>query len=326
MGCSERKETGRRASRLSSKRRAALIIHHPLSTINRRAFTLVELLVVISLIAILMAILVPVVGRARRMAKATVCQSTVRQWGQILGVYTTENKGWLGRESFAATTAMSLFRGSMPQTDVVPNVHPVSLSADTSEIRCCPAAEEVLFDSNDPHRVERHTGLGELVDKFVELEFKSPRHPFGTWKILYPSPGFCGSYGFNGKLLSGSVEYSSKRPYGKGVRVIDVLGRAEVPALFDCSRPYISHVDANSTPPPSDTLGVSDSQIRDVCLNRHYGFVNTLFTDWSVRRVGLKELWTLRWDWVFDRRGPWTRAGGVQPEDWPRWMRNLKDY
>ncbi|MEN6575224.1 MAG: hypothetical protein ABFD90_02685 [Phycisphaerales bacterium] len=62
------------------------------------------------------------------------------------------------------------------------------------------------------------------------------------------------------------------------------------------------------------------------CINRHNGYVNGLFLDWSVRPVGLKELWTLKWSADFDRAGKWTRAGGVQPEDWPEWMRNLKDY
>jgi hypothetical protein len=42
--------------------------------------------------------------------------------------------------------------------------------------------------------------------------------------------------------------------------------------------------------------------------------------------VGVKELWTLRWTKEFDRAGPWTKAGGVQPENWPQWMRGFKEY
>ncbi len=61
-------------------------------------------------------------------------------------------------------------------------------------------------------------------------------------------------------------------------------------------------------------------------MNRHNGYVGGLFLDWSVRKVGLKELWTLKWHDQFDRAGKWTRAGGVQPEDWPKWMRGFKDY
>ena len=38
------------------------------------------------------------------------------------------------------------------------------------------------------------------------------------------------------------------------------------------------------------------------------------------------ELWTLKWHRNFDTTGPWTKAGGVQPADWPEWMRRFKDY
>ena len=62
------------------------------------------------------------------------------------------------------------------------------------------------------------------------------------------------------------------------------------------------------------------------CIDRHKGRVNGLFLDGSVREVGLKELWTLPWYPNFDTAGPRTIAGGVQPEDWPQWMRGFKDY
>jgi hypothetical protein len=28
----------------------------------------------------------------------------------------------------------------------------------------------------------------------------------------------------------------------------------------------------------------------------------------------------------FDTANEWTKAGGVQPDDWPEWMRGFKDY
>jgi hypothetical protein len=51
-----------------------------------------------------------------------------------------------------------------------------------------------------------------------------------------------------------------------------------------------------------------------------------LFVDGSVRKVGLKELWTLRWHQAFSTDGPWTRVGGVQAENWPDWIRAFRDY
>jgi hypothetical protein len=62
------------------------------------------------------------------------------------------------------------------------------------------------------------------------------------------------------------------------------------------------------------------------CINRHGGFVGCVFADASARKVGLKELWTLKWHKTFDTAGPWTLAGGVTASDWPDWIVRFKDY
>ena len=59
----------------------------------RRAFTLVELLVVIGIIAVLVGVLLPVLGRARARAQTVACQSNLRQIAQATLNYTAENKG-----------------------------------------------------------------------------------------------------------------------------------------------------------------------------------------------------------------------------------------
>ncbi|MHC4702599.1 MAG: hypothetical protein ACYTFQ_18710 [Planctomycetota bacterium] len=61
-------------------------------------------------------------------------------------------------------------------------------------------------------------------------------------------------------------------------------------------------------------------------LTRHQTGTNVLFLDWSVRAVGLKELWTLKWHRKYPVNGPWTKGGGCQPSNWPEWMRHFKDY
>ena len=58
------------------------------------AFTLVELLAVISVIAILLAVLMPALGAARQQGKAIVCGSNIRQLVLANIGYATENDGY----------------------------------------------------------------------------------------------------------------------------------------------------------------------------------------------------------------------------------------
>ena len=56
-----------------------------------RAFTLVELLVVLAIIALLAALLLPVIGRAKESARAAACLSNLHQIGVALQIYVSEN-------------------------------------------------------------------------------------------------------------------------------------------------------------------------------------------------------------------------------------------
>ena len=68
---------------------------------KKEGFTLVELLVVISIIALLMAILAPSLQRARKQAKAVVCMSNMHQWSLAWSMYAQENDGcYFGYDMF----------------------------------------------------------------------------------------------------------------------------------------------------------------------------------------------------------------------------------
>src|SRR5438093_6662572 len=62
---------------------------------KQRAFTLVELLVVIGIIAVLIAVLLPALAKARKQAARTSCASNLRQIGVAVAAYAVENKGYL---------------------------------------------------------------------------------------------------------------------------------------------------------------------------------------------------------------------------------------
>lgn len=82
-----------------------------------RAFTLVELLIVVAIIGLLMAILLPVFLHAREQGRRTTCVSNLRQIGAALTAYTQDYEGffppmhsassatWTGTNDWAALLA-----------------------------------------------------------------------------------------------------------------------------------------------------------------------------------------------------------------------------
>jgi len=283
----------------------------------KRGFTLIELLVVIASIALLMAIVLPSLQRVRRQAKAVVCQSKLKQWATTLALYVDDNQGRIPC-ACGGLSALWLLRGEIVSRDD-PSGRGVSLHhSDTRGIAFCPMATK-------PGGTEPFDYVGWFDWRMGPNILGTYGSTFTAWEITSPPPSFRCSYGYNVWLFQGfqTLEGVDTRPFlMAGMPDLNIFSlrhnRAAIPVLLDCDRPDDSRFRRGIVSPPAAERGF--------CINRHDGFVNGLFLDWSVRKVGLKELWTLKWHREYNTAGPWTKAGGVKPEDWPKWMKHFKDY
>ena len=294
----------------------------------RKAFTLIELLVVIAIIALLMSILAPMLQRARRHARAVACQGNLRQWGILYAAYTTENDGRLPgwrdeppteddrrRPSDSGLALWGWWFGWLWWGPAERPDSPWYTAA--KDIMLCPMASKTAHPTPVPDEAFPWGGT------FLAWGVPAPSE--------YPWWHSCGSYGVNGWVSWWNwYGYTSYRRFAWSSP--DVKNAASVPVLLDSALPWggwDSALSAQWLPPPDfDAVPTwtHSGPFSPFCINRHDGYVNGLFLDWSVRKVGLKELWTLKWHKEYDTRGLWTKAGNVKPEDWPQWMRRFKDY
>ncbi|HNY78765.1 MAG: type II secretion system protein [Sedimentisphaerales bacterium] len=267
---------------------------------KRRAFTLIELLVVIAIIALLMAILMPALARVKDQARTIGCRANLRQWCLFFQMYTEQHDG-----KFQAGV------GSGHTYHWMNALRP--LYKNDYKIRCCPTAMKPIIDEN---------GLSAPVWNVYSAWGR-------FWGEGYAPEGDWGSYGINGWVESPPADvatvyegFETKNNW----RTPGVKGAAYVPLFMDALRFNVFPLPQDSPPPIADAAWEGTQHIRRVCIDRHDGGTNMAFLDWSVRKVGLKELWVLKWHKTYDTRGPWTIAGGVTPDEWPTWMKRYTDF
>jgi prepilin-type N-terminal cleavage/methylation domain-containing protein len=157
-----------------------------------------------------------------------------------------------------------------------------------------------------------------LCPKATKTMEEGGRQPFAACRI----GDITGSYGLNDWVLSGWPRISDSQ---KSIiwKTPNVKEAAYVPMFLDCSSTSYATVRRRDEPPAFEWDVVYDEghalgEMKRFCVNRHNAMINGAFLDFSVRTVGLKELWQLKW------HRNWNSAN--RPPSWPRWMRNFKDY
>ena len=279
---------------------------------KKEGFTLIELLVVIAIIALLMAILMPALGRVRTHAKAVACQMNLKQWGSFFAMFVADNDGYMmdgwQPEGGPCTLEKDHWMGACRRY----------YGEDNDEIRCCPTA------TNPDYRPNTGSVAGGTFATWGPLKSFPPK-----WNVR---DGDYGSYGISDWVCdpdTDKVGGTCQAPmatwmgYDNNVywRTPDVKDSGRIPCFLDSV--YLNSWPHHLTVPQDyeDEVWLNyDSQTGGFNVNRHSGAVNGLFLDWSVRRIGLKSLWYQKWHRFYD----FSKVLKLDSPKWPDWMKNFQ--
>lgn len=242
--------------------------------IKTKAFTLVELLVVISIIALLLSILMPSLSKAREQAKNVVDKSNLHSWGVSFALYAADNKD-------KVCAAVMMVNG---QPDGW--IRSLRKYFVNDKIRLCPSASRRLPDAIVPPTLTSDFCIGSQ---------------FGAWS----NAGEIGSYGMN--AYAQTSDALTQRIWGIDPKLcwgnFTVKNARSIPLVADCvwGDAYVASTDR---PRPKEAITSSQQldaygHINRFLVNRHGKAINLVFLDSSVQNVNLSGLWQFSWSRVY---------------------------
>ena len=238
---------------------------------QRKAFTLVELLVVIAIIAILMAILLPALRRAQSQARSSVCQSNLRQLSFAMTLYTDDHDD-----------------KTMPMVDI-------DKPGEYWFHQLAPYLSAKGY-KNDPQAHKEgvmRVAFCPVTKRTDSLGTMAAGTAYQSWLWMEGE----GSYGLNLWLLSDDPVFGSGFPAENYYKKYSDA-KSDVPLLGD-SVWVGSWPDRDDIVPPDLIRGTGmdrgNAMMGRFCIDRHNKAINIGFTDTHAERVQLEELWTLKW-------------------------------
>lgn len=242
---------------------------------KRRAFTLIELLVVIAIIALLLSILMPSLQKAKKIAKTTICKSTLKQMYIAHQAFMSENAD----KSFARghcndSNADQIWMGILGD-----------YYGGGKTVPYCPSAK--VTRSEDIHGSAKHA-WGNPDDNTSDQWMGNYTGSYGYNSWLYRTDG--------SRQVFGDVNEHWGSPLS--VRVPSM-----VPLFADCTWPEFWPVDTDVPVRNIDDPWSKGwvNMLSRSSIDRHSMSVNVLMLDGVAVKTDLADLWKLKWSKNFKR-------------------------
>jgi prepilin-type N-terminal cleavage/methylation domain-containing protein len=256
---------------------------------TKKGFSLMELLVVISITTLMGSIAIPTLNKVKAAADETICAARLQQWGIISQMYTQNNNGFMLR------MAGGWIGGGVEWTYTYRDYY------SDYDLLFCPEATRTFEEGG--------------------------RNPYMAWSSPYRiaqdpnvAPFFKGSYGINLYVSKPNERYN---PYSWGEPpdywgTPFVAGAMYVPLMM-CSQHSNMQPYPTDEPSPYETdlwTPGPHNEMRRSCIRRHSLYnINVLFMDFSVQNKTIKEIWRMKWH----RNWPSNDPLPV----WPDWMADI---
>jgi len=265
--------------------------------IQKTVLTKKEVIVILACVVFCTLNLLAAGGSSRRHAKYVACQANLKQWGKIFYLFAQDNQDNLpsnySEGGVSAEDGYWLF-ATLPYYQ-------------DSKTLLCPSTKP----QNIPPEYNNIGGT------FVQWG-PFPTRYSGSWEDELQR----GSYGINDWCSNPPGSTFWGLPTANTWRTVNAEGGNNIPLLLDCIYPDGATRDTDM--PPSDAEHQLDTYNADwsynamkfFCIDRHNGGINGVFLDSSVRKIGLKELWTLKWHKNYNTDNMWTQPSAP----WPSWM------
>jgi prepilin-type processing-associated H-X9-DG protein len=289
---------------------------------KQTAFTKIDLITTFLCIVFLILNLGVIGGGARKQAKEALCLSRLHKWGTFFQAYANDYDGVL----------MDWNEYDWYESPYDPDEHFVEAAwvpmmywyHGDFDFCLCPSATMGWSTTKENYR-----------SPYIAWDFRDLSDQYamasGEWYPYYEVDGkfSYGSYGKN-SWVSDGLGWGAGDPY---FRNIYIANTNEIPLFGDCNI-YIGFPTWSDE--PSDIKNHAPicgcgGEINRWNLDRHNKAINMLFLDWSARKVGLRELWMLKWNTQQEGPtnapvSPWGNTDYVpdpdNPSDWPEWMRD----